>query len=49
MFRTVDRVFIHAQFVKKTFNNDIALIKLNQPVSSSSTNRSVVAQPTDQK
>jgi len=34
--RTIERVFIHAQFVKKTFNNDIALIKLSQPVKFSS-------------
>ena len=30
--RLIDRVFIHPNFVKKTFNNDIALIKLNRPV-----------------
>jgi len=30
--RLIDRVFIHPNFVKKTFNNDIALIKMNRPV-----------------
>ena len=28
--RTIDRVFIRPDFVKRTFNNDIALIKLNR-------------------
>lgn len=30
--RTIDRVFLHEGFVKKTFNNDIALIRLNAEV-----------------
>ena len=29
---TIERVFIRQDFVKKTFNNDIALIKLNRDV-----------------
>ena len=29
---TIEKVFIRQDFVKKTFNNDIALIKLNRDV-----------------
>ena len=30
--RTISKVFIRPDFVKRTFNNDIALIKLNREV-----------------
>lgn len=30
--RTIDKVFIRPDFVKRTFNNDIALVKLNREV-----------------
>ena len=30
--RTIARVFIRPDFVKKTFNNDIALLRLNREV-----------------
>ena len=30
--RTIDKVFIRPDFVKRTFNNDIALLKLNRKV-----------------
>lgn len=31
--RTIEKVFIRNDFVKRTFNNDIALIKLTREVS----------------
>ncbi|XP_023337337.1 trypsin-1 [Eurytemora carolleeae] len=35
-YRTVANTFIHDNFEKKTFNNDIALIKMNSPIDFSS-------------
>lgn len=45
--RLIERVIIHPQFVKKTFNNDIALIKMNRNIEFNDRVRPVCLPPKD--